>query len=128
MKDASLISAKIKAAMSDGNAAIKAASGINIRVTDPSFVSALAQLNNPRFVAQLIAQSDQGDIILKPNSHLKGEPEVQFNNRTGQIDVYQNLNCYDDNEGEWDVAGAIFSYDIKRSKFVNVGFGGGGAW
>lgn len=121
------ISAKIKAAMSE-DTAIQAAGSVLVRIADSSFTSAMAQLSNPRFVVQLVAQSDLGPIQLKSGNFLSGEPLVQLNNRTGQLDIYQNLHYYNDNEGEWDLAGAIFSYDIKRGKFVSVDFGGGGAW
>lgn len=124
--DTKNISAKIKAAIS-GNNAIQAAGGINVRIQDSSFESAMSSLSNPRFVIQLIAQADMGTVQLKSGNFLKGDPSIQFNNRTGLIDVYQNIQYYNDMEGEWDVAGAIFSYDIKRGKFVTVDFGGG-AW
>ncbi|EHM1384298.1 hypothetical protein KFS98_003785 [Salmonella enterica] len=121
------ISAKIKEVLT-GNS-IQAATSVIIEVKDGKFATEVQNLNNQRYVLDLVKKSGFGDDLqLKPGKWMASDVTVQLNSQTGNIDLYVNGHYYDANEGEWDIAGFIFVYDIKRGRIVDVAFGGGGAW
>lgn len=129
-----VISAKIKEALTGkpinaSNNTINAANNVIIMFNDPKFATEVQNLNNQRYVLDLVKKSGFGDDLqLKPGKWMASEVTVQTNTQTGNLDLYVNGHYYDANEGEWDVAGFVFAYDIKRGRIVNVDFGGGGAW
>ncbi|HAF5971156.1 TPA: hypothetical protein G8N92_005057 [Salmonella enterica] len=121
------ISAKIKEVLT-GNS-IQAATSVIIEVKDGKFATEVQNLNNQRYVLDLVKKSGFGDDLqLKPGKWMASDVTAQLNSQTGNIDLYVNGHYYDANEGEWDIAGFVFAYDIKRGRIVNVDFGGGGAW